>query len=106
MGLDHTIAFPAQATLSWPAVQERLTAHGLKTTLMMIDQLPAMPDEVPHEYWKELRLGFDPGMVTVRRETNTIHVIVWGTAGQELLQARDTLAEILTELGQGTANDS
>jgi len=58
----------------------------------MIDGLPAFPDEVPEDGWRELRLGFSAGMVTIRRSASAWECTVWGTADPELLNARDRVA--------------
>jgi hypothetical protein len=67
----------------------------------MIDGLPAFPDETPAEDWRELRVGFAAGMVTLRRGTDSLICVVWSSAGPALLAARDQLAWACAAAGQG-----
>ena len=68
----------------------------------MIDGLPAFPDEVPEAGWKELRVGFSSGMVTLRRGPNHLACVVWGNADGELLQCWESLAMACASAGDGT----
>ena len=92
MGVERTVNLPAGATVAWPAV---VAKTGLPLKLMMIDGLPALPDEEPPEGWAELHVGTPAGMVTLRRPGG-VSVIVWGNAGPELLAARDIIADALS----------
>ena len=99
MGIERRVEFAAPLTLDWPRLVADLAARGLSTTLRMIDDLPAFPDEVPPPEWRELRLGFAAGMVTVRRVGPDLACVVWGTADAALTAAQDAVAEALA--GQG-----
>lgn len=57
---------------------------GEVAQLRMIDGLPAFPDETPADDWKELRLGFPAGMVTVRRGKGSLFCAIWGNADSNL----------------------
>ncbi|MGL6076021.1 MAG: hypothetical protein ACRC8S_17835 [Fimbriiglobus sp.] len=102
MGLETTIPGPTDS-LSWPELQAGLAKHPPIPKLVMIDQLPAFPDEIPEAAWQELRFGYPEGMVTLRRTPTAFQVIVWGTADANLLTRRDQLAAILTQLMQAEA---
>jgi hypothetical protein len=71
----------------------------------MIDGLPAFPDEVPPEDWRELRLYFPPGMVTLRRSPSNWQALVWGNSTPELLAARDQFCQIVADVGAGIISD-
>jgi len=84
MGLDRTIRFPTDDTPSWEAIRLQLSRLGLSPSLRLIDGLPAFPDESPGEEWKELRIGTDGGMVTLRRDSGSINCVIWGNADAAL----------------------
>jgi hypothetical protein len=68
----------------------------------MIDGLPAFPDESPEGEWRELRVGFAAGMVTLRRGSGALTCVIWSNADSALLAARDRLAWACAAAGQGT----
>lgn len=98
MGLEQTVTVPAGAALPWGALAERLAARGYPVQVRMIDGLPAFPDELPPDDWRELRVGTPAGMVTLRRSDPAapgtpagVGVVVWGNAGPELYAAANAL---------------
>ena len=101
MGLDCTVRFPAGAVPAWDAVKANLARLGEPAPLRMIDGQPAFPDESPEEGWRELRVGFGAGMVTLRRGTDSLSCVVWSSADPALLAARDRLAWACAAAGQG-----
>ena len=84
MGLDRTIRFPTDKTPGWEAIRLQLSRLGVAPSLRLIDGLPAFPDETPDEEWKELRIGTDGGMVTLRRARGSINCVIWGNADAAL----------------------
>jgi hypothetical protein len=100
MGLDRTIRFHAE-TPSWEAIQSELRRVGFDPSIRMIDGLPAFPDEKPEPTWKELRVGFPDGMVTLRRVEKLISCVVWGNAEGPLKQAWDALSWACASSGNG-----
>jgi hypothetical protein len=101
MGLDLSVKFEA-TTPSWPAVRDLLTRWAYPVQMRMIDGQLAFPDEEPSADWRELRLGTPGGMVTVRRETDRITLVIWGNADASLLTGRNALALAFAEAGGGT----
>ena len=101
MGLDRTIRFTSVEPTTWPAILAKLNELGISASLRMIDNLPAFPDEVPPPDWRELRLGFAAGMVTVRRVGTDLACVVWGTADAGLTAAQDAVADSLAGQGGG-----
>ena len=91
MGMDRTVRFPAGAVPAWDAIRARLFRLGESATLRMIDGLPAFPDEVPEPTWRELRVGFAAGMVTLRKVSDGLSCVVWGNADAALRAAWDKL---------------
>lgn len=80
MGLDRTIHFPTGQVPSWYTIQSQLARVGEVAPIRMIDGMPAFPDEIPEEGWKELRISSAAGMITIRRRDNSIHCVIWGNA--------------------------
>ncbi len=101
MGVELTVRFPAEGP-DFGAVRAQLARVCPVPPLRMIDGLPAFPDETPEPGWLELRFGFPAGMVTLRRAPGTLACVVWGTAGADLLAARDALAWACAEAGGGS----
>lgn len=100
MGIERTIHAP-NAPLEWPKLVARLKELGETPILRMIDGLPAFPDEVPADDWRELRLGLTGGMVTVRRTSDGYSCVTWGTADAALQQSADALIRTIVELTAG-----
>jgi len=105
VGIERRVEFPAPPTIDWPRLVTQLTGRGFLPSLRMIDNLPAFPDEVPSPDWRELRLGFAAGMVTLRRVGNSLHCVVWGAADADLVATQSALAEVVADLGGGRPAD-
>ncbi len=102
MSLEHTIQLPKRKVPSWSALRNALADRGIESALRMIDGLPALPDEEPPEEWRELRVGFAAGMVTLRREGDTLRCLIWGNADFALQAAWHTLAEVCQRVLDGS----
>ena len=96
MGMDRTIAF-AGTPPSWSNIRERIVAAGLTVQLRMIDGLPAFPDEVPEEGWRELRISTPGGMMTLRLQPGQLSVVVWGNASIELVRDWEAVERACSE---------
>ena len=88
MGVERAVTF-AGPPPGWPDVAARLSAAGCPAAVRMIDGLPAFPDEVPADDWRELRLALPGGMVTVRRTADGVRLVTWGTDDPGLAAALD-----------------
>ena len=102
MGLDCAIRFPAGSVPVWDAIKGQLAQLGEPAPLRMIDGLPAFPDETPEDTWRELRIGFPAGMVSLRRGSDSLTCVIWSNADAALLAARDRVAWACASAGQGT----
>jgi hypothetical protein len=80
MGMDLRVQFEGRETPTWPAVAAAMEARGWAVTMRMIDNELAFPDETPPESWRELRVGADGAMVTVRRAADGVALVAWGNA--------------------------
>ena len=101
MGMERVVTFP-DAGPPWAAVRDRLSAAGRAVQMRMIDKLPAFPDEDPPHDWSELRVSFGGGMLTLRRETGRLRVVVWGNADAALLRDQEMLARACADASGGT----
>lgn len=101
MGAERVIHFRAGKLPGWPEIAAKLMASGESPVLRMIDGLPAFPDEVPDPTWKELRVGLAGGMVTLRREAETIRCIVWGSDDPALQAVLQVAAHAVASAGGG-----
>ncbi len=100
MGVQRTVTFPAGEP-TWPAVAAKLAEAGEGPPIRMIDGLPAFPDEQPADGWREVRLGFAAGMVTVARGPGGWRVTVWGTDDPALLRVQELTAGAIASAGGG-----
>ena len=100
MGVQRVVTFPAGEP-AWAAVAAKLAEAGELPPLRMIDGLPAFPDEQPDDGWRELRLGFTAGMVTVSRTPAGWRCTVWGTDDPALLAAQARCAWAVAAAGSG-----
>lgn len=101
VGAERVVHFRAGTTPGWPEVAAKLVASGESPILRMIDGLPAFPDEVPDPTWKELRVGLAGGMVTLRRDADTIRCVIWGNDDPALRAALDTSVRAVASAGGG-----
>ena len=102
MGMDQKIVVKPENMPTWSQFVDSCAKHNVPVQLRMIDNELALPDETPPHDWRELRIGTPGGMVTLRRETDGITLVVWGNADDKLKQDWNTLATILRELTGST----
>jgi hypothetical protein len=101
MGMERVITFSG-AVPSWKAIQQEAAAAGLTLTVRMIDNLPAFPDEVPEDGWKELRVGVSSGMITLRQQPGRLSLVIWGNADNALQSDSDRLAQACARAANGS----
>ena len=95
--MGQQIAVRFQREPEWGQIRDSLTALGEHAIVRMIDGLPAFPDEIPEPGWRELRLGLNGGMVSLRREGDEIFCVAWGNADAANLQSWRACAEALAK---------
>ena len=101
MGMELSVKFAAEGVPPWPAVRDLLAGRGFAVQMRMIDGDLSFPEEEPPATWRELRVGTAAGMVTLRREGDQIHLIIWGNAEAGLQQLWNTLTWAYAEAGGG-----
>ena len=101
MGMEQTILFDADCVPRWSAVFDLLERQGFAVQVRMIDNELALPDTLPPDSWRELRVGTPQGMVTLRREPDRVRCITWGNADTSLIEAWNALAWAFALAGPG-----
>jgi hypothetical protein len=68
----------------------------------MIDGELAFPDEEPPADWRELRVSTPEGrMVTIRRDSDRVVLVVWGNADAGLVRTWNALTWAFAEACNG-----
>ncbi len=101
MGMSIIIQY-ADAPPSWSAIRQGLIERGVTPLMRMINGELSYPDEDPPETWSELRISIGPGMISLRKGTNTLECVVWGNADVALQQSWKLLGEVCVSAGNGT----
>jgi hypothetical protein len=95
MGYERSIPIAADRVPDWGTIANQLRQAGDSPVLRMIDGLPAFPDEMPEPNWRELRVGLAGGMITIRRTSDGLSCVSWGTDDPSLKAAFErTIAAI------------
>ncbi len=81
----------------WSAIASRLAASGIDVQMRMIDGQLALPDEVPGDDWRELRVSLSGWMVTIRRDGSALELVSWADPPSELQSAVAALANALID---------
>jgi hypothetical protein len=101
MGMEQSVHFGNRGCPAWADVAGLLARHGFRVDIRMIDGELAFPDETPPVEWRELRVGTPGGMVTVRRDGQTVQLVTWGNADTTMQQAWNALTWAFAQCGQG-----
>ena len=102
MGMERIVTFTGPPP-SWASILKEIP--GMTVTIRMIDGLPAFPDEMPEDGWKELRVSTPGGMLTLRQEPGRLKIVAWGNADEELRQQWDAIARACVAATKGTLDD-
>jgi hypothetical protein len=102
VGAERVVRFQSGTSPGWPEIAAKLAESGESPVLRMIDGLPAFPDEVPDPAWKELRVSLSGGMVTLRRDVDTVRCVVWGSDDPAIQSALETCTRAVASAGSGT----
>jgi hypothetical protein len=101
MGMDQKVIFPTSSLPPWAQFADLLAQRKLPVQLRMIDDELALPDETPPHDWRELRVGTPAGMVTMRRDTDGVTLVIFGNADLPMRQSWNALAWALGSLTGG-----
>ena len=100
MGVAHSIQLPIERRPEWSALMAALAQAGETPAIRMIDGLPAFPDEVPANDWKEVRLMFAGGMVTLRQDGEQLQCVAWGSDDPALQQSLARCHDVLASFAE------
>lgn len=101
MGMEHVVHFLNEGSPDLNRVMALLAKHGFPVQMRMVDRELTMPDEVPPDGWKEVRLGTPSGMVTLVRQGQHLHVVTWGNADDPMQRAWNAVAWAVAKGGGG-----
>ena len=101
MGMDLRVDFEGKEPPTWPAVVVAMQARGWAVAMRMIDNELSFPDETPPESWRELRVGADGAMVTIRRAATGVALVAWGNADAAQRRLWHRLAWAFATAGAG-----
>ena len=99
--MEHVVRLPGEASLDLPGMMALLAEHGFPVQVRMADGELTMPDEVPPEGWKEVRLGTPSGMLTLVRLGQELLVVTWGNANDPMQRAWNAVAWAVAKAGSG-----
>lgn len=106
MGMDQSVQFSSGNIPDWNSVQSFFQEQGFPIELRMIEGELAFPDESPPEDWKEIRVGTEAGMISIRRDGSTLSFVIWGNSDLAMIAAWNRLTWGYAKLGEGTITTS
>jgi len=101
MGLEHTVRFRGEGSPDMRRVIALLGERNFPVQVRMVDGELTMPDEVPPEGWKEVRLATSSGMVTLMHQGREVRVVTWGNADDPMQRAWNAVAWAVAKAGDG-----
>jgi hypothetical protein len=102
MGMEQIVTIGRSAAPRWLDLRDLLLSRGMSVQLRMIDGELAFPDEEPVEPWTELRIGTAGGMVTLRRESDRIRLVIWENADPAMVRSWNALTWAVAHLSGGS----
>lgn len=105
MGLELMVRPAPNAPITWESLRDFLQARQIPLQLRMIDNQLAFPDESPPADWTELRFSSASGMMTLRRDVDSLRLVIWGNADPSLVQAWRIVAWACATLTEGLIDE-
>jgi hypothetical protein len=96
MGME--VLVQVVAPVAFPRLLAELATGGLRGLVAMVDGQLQMPGTVVPETWRDVRLRFPAGTVTLVRRPGAVAVVVFGNADAGLVAAQKQVAETLERL--------
>ena len=97
MGMEQVVACER---VDFVALVAALAARGLRGMVVMVDGALQMPGTIVPETWRDVRLRFPAGTVTLARRPGGVAVVVFGNADAALQDVQRQLADALGRPGQ------
>ena len=101
MGMEHVVHFQNEGSPDLRRAMGLLAEHGFPVQMRMADGELTMPDEIPREGWKEVRLGTPSGMVTLVHRGREVLVVTWGNADDPMQRAWNAVTWAVAKAGDG-----
>ncbi len=101
MGMEHIVRFPRGRMPRLSEILRVLAERHFPVQVRMVDGELTMPDEVPSDEWREIRLGTSAGMVTLVRRGQDLTVVTWGNADEAMQRAWNAVAWAVAKAGEG-----
>jgi hypothetical protein len=95
MGMEQVVACDR---VDFVALLAALAAHGASGMVAMVDGVLQMPGTIVPETWRDVRLRFPAGTLTLARRPGGVAVVVFGNADARLQELQGQVSEALTRL--------
>jgi hypothetical protein len=92
MGMEEVVAC---TDVDFPALLATLATRGLRGMVAMVDGALQMPGAIVAPSWRDVRLRFPAGTITLARRPGGVAVVVFGNADEALRAAQRQVAEAL-----------
>jgi hypothetical protein len=92
MGMEEVVAC---TDVDFGALLAALAARGLRGMVAMVDGVLQMPNATVAASWRDVRLRFPAGTITLARRPAGVAVVVFGNADESLRAAQRQVAEAL-----------
>jgi hypothetical protein len=100
MGAERAVVFGGRVP-AWADVSALLARHGAAVQMRMIDGELSMPDALPADDWRELRVALAGEMITVRRGPDRVALVAWGNPTLDQRRLWNVLAWAFAVAGDG-----
>ncbi len=77
------------------ALLDRMAQAGAPAQIVMIDGALTMPGATPTVNWRDVRLRTSAGTIALKREGDSVSVVVFGNADAGTLAMQATIARLL-----------
>jgi hypothetical protein len=92
MGME--VVVPCER-VDFPALLGALAAGGHTGMVAMVDGALVLPTAPVPDGWRDVRLRFAPGMITLARRPGGVAIVVFGNAGDDLRRLQEAIAAAL-----------
>jgi hypothetical protein len=96
MGMERVVTC---ARVDFGALLDTLAARGVRGLVAMVDGQLRMPNASIPEGWRDVRLRFPAGTITLARRPGGVAVVVFGNADAALVALQQQVADMLQQQG-------
>jgi hypothetical protein len=95
MGMEQLVACER---VDFPELLRALAARGTSGLVAMVDGVLQMPGTIVPETWRDVRLRFPAGTLTLARRPGGVALVVFGNADARLQELQRQVMDELTRL--------